>query len=151
MNTSAPSKSRIAFLFAQGSLIFCILALTTCLGGGTIGTGLPGEGFSGTATLSHPSGRSILVKGSLHDARGRPISGANISVVSTVAVIDTITDASGEYECLVELGNNQKAEIVFTDKKLASSFPLTSFSQTSDVVVAHFKLAKTGQVQRLEK
>lgn len=144
-------RQRNAILSAQFVLLLAILTLSSCLGGGTIGTGLPGEGFSGSGTLSHTSGRSILVKGTLRDSHGRPISGAHISVVSTVTTVDTVTDASGGYECLVELGTNQKAEIVFTDKELESDFPLTKFSQTSDVVVADFRLVKPGQVKRENK
>lgn len=144
-NRNSTSSQRIVTKIVS-ALLACLM-LQSCLGGGTLGTGLPGESYGSGDSLRLTVGRVIEVDGKVTDHAGRPMTGVGISILGASDSTEVTTDQDGRFHAVIDIGRKQDLEVVFTDSEYQSNFKITNFSQTERVVHANFAYGKDRKMR----
>lgn len=126
-------------LIRFGATAMLLIALQGCLGGGTLATGL-GEGYGGRGLSGRQGVKPVLLRGRLVDARGKALSGVNVSIVTVAGAAETISDSNGEFDASVDSVPFTRIELNFSAPGIDSRVSIDTDEQ--DTIIQDFILSK---------
>ncbi|MFN8391872.1 MAG: hypothetical protein U0136_16400 [Bdellovibrionota bacterium] len=129
--------------------VLLICSLSACaMGGGTYGTGLPGDSAQGAATYSPDHQNLVTISGILWDERGNPVRGITVAVQSGARTFFAQADSTGRFS--VSIRKDGPSTITFIIEGRAGA--VSQSVELPDIKSAEYELLLDhGQVLKVRR